>query len=246
MPQGNPQPGELYLHFKNRKYQVLAVARHSETGEKLVIYQALYGTYRVYARPYDMFVSEVDHSKYPQVEQVYRFQYLTEEDLEAEDPAGKEPAAAEVSGTAGSGEAPQASAGTEAWNKAVTGGSCRSEVPQAGAGVPGQEPDRDSGSAVTEEAEDPGDDAQAEEDPGDNTQEEAADPWLIRFMDAENMEEKMQVFSEMRPHITDRLIDEIAMVSDLSIPEGELYERYRQLKECLDMRMRFEGSRIRG
>ena len=217
MPQGNPQPGELYLHFKNRKYQVLAVARHSETGEKLVIYQALYGTYRVYARPYDMFVSEVDHSKYPQVEQVYRFQYLTEEDLEAEDPAGKEPAAAEVSGTAGSGEAPQASAGKEAWNK-----------------------------AVTEEAEDPGDDAQKEPDLGDNTQEEAADPWLIRFMDAENMEEKMQVFSEMRPHITDRLIDEIAMVSDLSIPEGELYERYRQLKECLDMRMRFEGSRIRG
>ncbi|HAD19805.1 MAG TPA: hypothetical protein DCF42_05340, partial [Lachnospiraceae bacterium] len=120
------------------------------------------------------------------------------------------------------------------------------EAPQAGAGVPRQEPDRDSGSAVTEEAEDPWNNAQAEEDPGDDTQEEAADPWLIRFMDAENMEEKMQVFSEMRPHITDRLIDEIAMVSDLSIPEGELYERYRQLKECLDMRMRFEGSRIRG
>ena len=85
-PEHDIQVGDIVQHFKREwvsadtseyLYKVLAVAHHTENGEKLMIYQALYAPFKICARPYDMFMSEVDREKYPDIKQKYRFEKYT-------------------------------------------------------------------------------------------------------------------------------------------------------------------------
>lgn len=79
--------GDIVRHFKRETvekptteylYKILAFAEHTETGEKLVVYQALYAPFKICARPYVMFMSEVDREKYPAIKQKYRFEVVQE------------------------------------------------------------------------------------------------------------------------------------------------------------------------
>lgn len=176
MPQGNPKPGEKYLHFKKKAYQIIAVARHSETNEKMVVYQALYGDFGVYVRPYDMFISEVDHGKYPGVEQKYRFMYLEDGKIPVEFEAREE----------------------------------KDEVREVLPDTPEQ------------------------------AQTEDANSLLIRFLDAETFAEKYEIVDRMKGEITDKLIDDLAVAIDVVIPDGVLSDRYKQLKNCIQTRIKYE------
>lgn len=71
--------GKTYRHFKGNLYKVLDIVNDSESNndseyKKIIVYEALYGDHLHWARPYEMFSSEVDHEKYPEVKQKYRFE----------------------------------------------------------------------------------------------------------------------------------------------------------------------------
>lgn len=197
MTERMPKSGEIYRHFKNKLYQIVTVATHSETGEPLVIYQALYGDFAVYARPLSMFTSEVDHVKYPQVQQKYRFEKVEmQQDKEPVHPVQQKPETAAVSKMA--------------------------------------EPETQPVSRPQEQS------TEAE-----SATEEGINPKLMAFLDADDFEEKYNILVSMRDTITDRLINDMAVVLDVVIPEGDLDDRYDALKNCVRTRQRYETMRLR-
>lgn len=215
MAQGNPLPGEKYLHFKNRLYQIITVAYHSETMEKYVVYQALYGKFQTFIRPYDMFISEVDHEKYPDITQKYRFQYL--EDINT--------CVTEVQRH------------KSERNEDETGESLRK--------MTRSEMKQEAKNPTQIQAVEENDKAENYEENGEELENSEVNPWLIRFLDAENFDEKYEILCDMRGDITDRLIDDLAVVMDVAIPEGKLSDRYAQLKTCVRTRQKYESSRFR-
>lgn len=173
-----PRPGEFYRHFKNHLYQVIAVASHTETGERLVVYQALYGEFEVYARPLSMFNSPVDREKYPDAAQELRFVKV--------EPSGRE-----------GGEKPCEDACREDDNV------CDSDT----AGGP--------------------------------------HPLLMEFLDAGDLGRQIEILKTMKGKITQKEMDSIYVVLDMSPLSGDEDSQLNQLVKILETRKKYDGSRLR-
>ena len=92
-----PKPQEIYRHFKGNIYQIRCLAKNSESGEMMVVYQAMYDTFQIYVRPLAMFMEEVDRARYPDTKQRYRFELLQDmDDMPVEEPQDYQRAQAPV------------------------------------------------------------------------------------------------------------------------------------------------------
>lgn len=186
--------GGFYRHFKDKLYQVKGTAIHSETKEKMVIYQGLYGSYEMYVRPYDMFLSEVDHIKYPDVVQKYRFELI---DIK-------------------------------------TGKSLEADSEENNQNMESEKSEESEESEELEESEE-----------SKKSEESEQDSKLIRFLDAYDYKEKLDILTSMRGELNDGLIDIMAESIEVAVPEGDITDRYNSLRKCLMAHTKYEGLRLR-
>ena len=212
-----PKPHEIYKHFKGNLYQVVTIAEHSETGEQLVIYQALYGDFKTYARPLAMFTGEVDRQRYPEVTQRFRFELQGAEadrQIRETEAAGVEhPVSTQTTVTASQPTAAQATP-IEAQNIAAQATATTAHTTIA----------------PVSPAED---------------EEPALDPLVLEFLDADSYEEKLNILAGLHHRITNEMITTMAISCDIEVNDGEPEERYEELKNCLLTMEKFECNRLR-
>lgn len=195
--------GGFYRHFKDKLYQIKGTAIHSETKEKMVIYQGLYGSYEMYVRPYDMFLSEVDHIKYPDVVQKYRFELI---DIK-------------------------------------TGKSLEADYEENNQNMESEKSEELEKLEELEELEESKESKESKE--SEESEESEEDSKLIRFLDAYDYKEKLDILTSMRGELNDGLIDIMAESIEVAVPEGDITDRYNSLRKCLMAHTKYEGLRLR-
>ncbi len=198
----NPRPQEMYRHFKGKQYQIRCLAKHSETGELMVVYQAMYEPFETYVRPLSMFMEEVDRTKYPDAGQKYRFVLLGEEEEEENFGTERNQSAGENFGT-----------------------------------EKDQSAEENTETAAVRSAE--------ENDFAETGEQLNIDPLVLEFLDAGSYGERLTILDSLHNRITDDMINTMAVSVDLEIKDGEIEDRYAELRSCLRTFEKYECNRLR-
>lgn len=246
-----PKAHEIYKHFKGNLYQIVAIAQHSETGEQLVVYQALYGDFKIYARPLDMFISRVDKVKYPDAVQEFRFE------LQGEESSRQKEACAQP-------EIPmQPEAEVEEYSKQRTAAAKQSERPQGKTAEQPEQPQLKTaeqfihlqGKSAEQNTQQHGtmteplvqSNCKAEQEVSCQEEEEELhlDPLVLEFLDADSYEQRLNILAAIHHRVTDDMITTMAIACDIEVGDGSTEERYDSLKNCLLTLERYECNRLR-
>ncbi len=208
--------GGFYRHFKNKLYQVKAIAYHSETKEKMVVYQALYGDYSLYVRPYDMFMSEVDKKKYPDIYQRYRFEQVYPDGSDMPHVKAQERDDCNIAITQSVKE------NNEDINSIYDNGNKAQNVMWQDNSIEHDNIRKNN-----------------------DIQDEQVNPLLMEFLDAEDYQQKLNTLTGMRSKLDDKLIDAMAASMEIEVPEGPIDKRYASLRSCILTHAKFECVRLR-
>ncbi len=222
-----PRPGERYRHFKDKLYQIVAVATHSETGEKMVIYQALYGEFGVWARPLSMFLEPVDREKYPEAAQKLRFERVDAAAAgdEEQEEARTEDKEREEARTEGKEREEARAEGKEREEARAADKECEEAPARGDNGIPA------------------GEQACGHDDQGSD--ESSLHPLLFRFLDAGSPGERVNLLRLMKGRVGQAEVDSLCTCLDARRPDGSIEEQIDDLIGRLQMQQKYQTSRLR-
>lgn len=221
----NPKPYEIYRHFKGNTYQILAIAKDSEDGHLIVVYQALYGSYEIYARDLVQFMSPVDRIKYPEAEAQYRFTKVDSAQPTVNDKNGHSYSQSDTKTDTGNSDSRSNSQMDTGHFESKSDVNVNAEY-------------QSSQSVEKTDAGHQDEQSDAKSDAGYQM-----DPQVEAFLDADSYEEKLNILAGLHRRITDDMLQIMALTMDIELNPGSTQERYDELKNCLLTRDKFEADR---
>ena len=221
----NPKPYEIYRHFKGNTYQILAIAKDSEDGHLIVVYQALYGSYEIYARDLVQFMSPVDRIKYPEAEAQYRFTKVDSAQPTVNDKNGHSYSQSDTKTDTGNSDSRSNSKANTVHSEGRTDVKVNAEYQSSQSDEKTNTGHQDDQSDIKVDAD------------------YQMDPQVEAFLDADSYEEKLNILAGLHRRITDDMLKIMALTMDIELNPGSTQEQYDELKNCLLTRNKFEADR---
>lgn len=220
MGRKKPVPGSFYRHFKGNIYQIRDLAKHTETGEEMVVYQAMYPPFSIWARPLEMFLEPVDRQQYPDAGQQFRFEEVRLVSRPEQAAKGQQ----QQSMQRASGQ--QSPTGLPASQGEVgrSTGQAVSEADLRSALIEGQ--------VETKLA-------------GRMSGEEIARRGFLALLDAKDFRDKRRILQGLQPYLNGLYINNLAAALDIVLEEGTDQQHYDTILHCLETLEKYEGGRLR-
>lgn len=210
-------PGDFYRHFKGKIYQIRELAKHSETGEDMVVYQGMYPPFQVWVRPLSMFLDSVDHEKYSECRQQYRFEEVVFQNTLQQDVIQERGADSRINATSGQKTDQEIVPKTEQ-SVSISDQELRKILIN------------DQGEKLLTCR---------------MTDEEIARRGFLALLDADTYREKRQILVGLREYLNELYLNNLAAALDIVLEEGSSQEHYDTLLHCLETYEKYEGGRLR-